>query len=308
MKKTYLILSLLVLLVLGFVVYKFYYQNSSKLSKPGNISTSHDATYIINGEKVTLKNGVSETQSTADSASKIVTRYFGNEVKHDLDEDGSEDSVFLLTQETGGSGIFYYVVAMLNTKNGPVGSQGLFLGDRIAPQTTELDEKDGRVNVIVVNYADRNTGESFTTPPSLGKSIWLKLDIKSMQFGIVVQNFEGESDPKRMTLGMQTWNWIKTIYNNDTEIKPGAEKKFTITFKKDGTFSATTDCNGIGGEYEVGENKISFTKMMSTLMYCENSQESDFTKMLNEIESYSFTSKGELLMGLKFDSGTVIFK
>jgi len=43
-------------------------------------------------------------------------------------------------------------------------------------------------------------------------------------------------------------------------------------------------------------------------MYCENSQESDFTKMLNEIESYSFTSKGELMLGLKFDSGSVILK
>lgn len=308
MKKVYIILFVLILLLLGSGIYKFNFTNSDIFSNDGAQINSHDGTYIINGKKVTLKNGVSEVRAVPDSASKITTRYFGNEVKHDLDGDGTEDSVFLLTQETGGSGIFYYVVALLKTKSGPVGSQGLFLGDRIAPQTTELDERGGRINVIVVNYADRNPGESFTVRPSLGKSIWIKLDTKTMQFGEVAQNFEGEADPAKMTLGMQTWTWIKTIYDNDTEVLPRAEKKFTLTFKKDGTFSATTDCNSVGGEYVVSEYKISFGKMLSTLMYCENSQENDFTKMLKEVENYSFTSKGELFMGLKFDSGSVIFR
>ena len=70
-----------------------------------------------------------------------------------------------------------------------MGSQGLLLGDRIAPQTTGADKG----KIIVVNYADRAQGESFTVRPSVGKSIWLLLDPKTMQFGEVVQNFEGES-------------------------------------------------------------------------------------------------------------------
>ena len=47
---------------------------------------------------------------------------------------------------------------------------------------------------------------------------------------------------------------------------------------------------------------------MSTQMFCENSQEKDFTKMLTETDSYMFTSKGELVLILKYDSGSVIFK
>ena len=145
-------------------------------------------------------------------------------MRHDLNEDGREDVVFLLTQETGGSGTFYYVVATLDTPEGYIGSQGPLLGDRIAPQTTELSQNPNHKNVIVVNYADRNPGESFATPPSAGKSIWLKLDPKTMQFGEVVQNFEGEADPSRMTLDMHTWKWIKTTYNNDTELVPKKPK------------------------------------------------------------------------------------
>jgi heat shock protein HslJ len=267
-----------------------------------------DATYIIDGKPVTLVNGTSEVQAVPESASKITTRYFGNDVSLDLDADGREDKVFLLTRETGGSGVFFYVAAALNTENGYVGSQALFLGDRIAPQTTEVSRDPSHKNVIVVNYADRAPGEPMTALPSVGKSIWLKLDPLTMQFGEVVQGFEGEADPSRMKLDMQKWTWISTVYNNDMTSIPKKEKAFTITFKDDGTFSATTDCNGVGGNYTVKGNQISFGEMMSTLMYCEGSQESEFTKMLGEVQGYHFTSKGELVLDLKFDSGSFIFR
>lgn len=140
-----------------------------------------DATYIINSQPVAIRNGIFEMEAAPGSASKIITRYFGNEVKHDFDGDGREDVAFILTQEMGGSGTFYYVVAALNTKDGYVGSHGLLLGDRIAPQTTEM----GKGNIIVVNYADRAPGESFAVPPSIGKSLWLLLDPKTMQVGEV---------------------------------------------------------------------------------------------------------------------------
>jgi hypothetical protein len=42
------------------------------------------------------------------------------------------------------------------------------MGDRIAPQTSEV--KDGQV---IVNFADRNPGEDFSVQPSLGKSLYL---------------------------------------------------------------------------------------------------------------------------------------
>ena len=85
---------------------------------------------------------------------------------------------------------------VLHTPHGDEGSEGLLLGDRIAPQTINIDEGrttngTNRQNVVVVNYADRKPGESFAIAPSIGKSIWLKFDPKTMQFGIVEQNFEG---------------------------------------------------------------------------------------------------------------------
>jgi hypothetical protein len=185
--KTSLIFLSIIIIIAG----AFFLLNGKTVTAPV-VSDYKNAEYIIEGQKIKLTNGVSEI-AISGSASKIVTRYFGNEVRHDLNDDGREDVVFLLTQNTGGSGTFFYVVAALNTEKGYVGSQALLLGDRISPQTTEMSQNPRHVNVIVVNYADRKKGEPMTAQPSVGKSIWIKLDPKTMQFGEVVQNFEGES-------------------------------------------------------------------------------------------------------------------
>lgn len=124
----------------------------------------------------------------------------------------------------------------------------------------------------------------------------------------VGENLEGEADPSRMTLTMTEWRWQHTLYNDGKEVRPAEFGTFTLTFKDDGSFSARTDCNSAGGLYTASEGTISFTNVASTLMYCEGSQESEFMKTLNEAQGYHFTSRGELILDLKFDSGTAVFR
>ncbi len=303
--KTVTIWMVVVLAVIGGA---WYWMGSDSVTPETLVVDYKNATYIIEGKPVTLVNGRAEVAGAPNSESKIVTDYFGNEVKSDLNGDGREDVVFLLTQQTGGSGTFYYVVAAINTDKGYQGSHGVLLGDRIAPQTTGLSQNPSHKNVVVVNYAIRAPGEPMTARPSIGKSIWLKLDSETMQFGEVVQNFEGEADPARMTLGMKTWAWVSTLYSDDKTVTPKKAKAFTLTFKNDGTFSATTDCNTMAGKYTVKNSAISFGDIASTMMYCDGSQEGDFAKMLGAVQSYLFTSKGELVFDLKLDSGSFTFR
>jgi hypothetical protein len=129
-----------------------------------------DATYIIDGEPITLVNGLAEKEIASGSASKQITKYFGNEATGDFNFDGKPDVAFLLTQDNGGSGIFYYIAVALGTDNGFKGANAIFLGDRIAPQSTEFQGYE-----ILVNYADRNPGESFSVPPSLGISKYFEI-------------------------------------------------------------------------------------------------------------------------------------
>ncbi len=295
-----LIIAILVLVGVALGIRTYFSPGEEPVS---GAATPKDATYRIDGQAVTLINGSAEASAAPGSASKIVTRYFGNDATGDINGDGIEDTAFLLTQNSGGSGTFYYVVGAIKTAGGYTGTDAVLLGDRIAPQSTQI--KDG---LVTVNYADRNPGEDFATQPSLGKTIVLKLDAGSLQFGEVAQNFEGEADPSTMTLTMKEWKWIQTSYGSSTSVTPKTQA-FAITFKPDNTFSATTDCNSVGGQYIVKAGSISLGKMVSTKMFCEGSQETDFTTMLDGVRAYSFTTRGELVLDFaSSSSGHMTFK
>ncbi len=171
----------------------YLYTPGTYVTDEGITADYKNASYSIDGVQVQLNNGVAETPAAPESAARVVTQYFGNELVTDLNGDGRNDVVFLVTQETGGSGTFFYVVAALNTEDGYVGSDGYFLGDRIAPQSINESTNPRHKYVIVANYADRAEDEPMTAQPSVGKSAYLKLDTEHMQWGIVVPDFEGES-------------------------------------------------------------------------------------------------------------------
>lgn len=145
-----------------------------------------NATYIIEGQEIKLKDGVSLVPIVPNSASMIETKYFGNDVKYDWNNDGYEDVVFLLTQNDGGSGTFYYVVLALYSPFGYyTGSKAFFLGDRITPQSLEVQDS----GMIVFNYLDRNEGESFAIAPTFAKSTWLVFDPEVMDFNEYAPDF-----------------------------------------------------------------------------------------------------------------------
>jgi len=258
--------------------------------------------YSIGGRGVRLVDGVAEAPAAPGSAARIATRYFGNEARGDLNGDGREDVAFLLTQEPGGSGTFFYAVAALDLPSGLVGTEATLLGDRIAPQTTEF-RADG---IIAVSYADRAPGVSLSTAPSVGKTILLKLNPTAMRFGEVVQNFEGEADPSAMSLDMKTWVWVRAV-DGGNEIVPRQTEAFTITFEGS-TFSATTDCNRVRGGYTAQGSELTFAEnMAATRMFCADSQESVFTELLGKTQRYAFTARGELVLELT-GGGTATFR
>lgn len=225
---------------------------------------------------------------------------FGEPVLGDLDSDGDEDQALYVVEQPGGSGSFYYAVLAINNAGEYKLTGKMFLGDRIAPQNIEI--KEGRA---VYNFAERRANEPMTTQPSVAKSIWVHYDEKNNEIGEWVKDFEGEANPDVMKLDMQKWTWQTATIDGKVVI-PKDASKFTIEFKKDGTFGASTDCNGIGGNYSTKDKQITFSDMMGTLMYCEGSQEDVFKGILDKAESYSFTSKGELI--LKLSKGSATFK
>jgi hypothetical protein len=189
------VIVIVIIVGLGWLVFCHFSPTTKNGVEENTILPSDykDATYTIDGAQITLMNGVAETPAAPGSASMITTRYFGNELKTDLNGDGREDVAFVLTQSTGGSGTFYYAVAALNTPDGYIGSDGYLLGDRIAPQSTTLSSDADQKDVVVFNYADRALGEPMTAQPSVGKSAYLKLNPTTIQWGIVLSPEDQQS-------------------------------------------------------------------------------------------------------------------
>lgn len=129
-----------------------------------------DATYRIGDREVTLASGYATEEVAPGSASTREVRVWGEPVTGDVDGDGRDDAVLILTETEGGSGTFYYATVALADDDGYLGMNAILLGDRIAPQTTAVEDE-----MVVVNYARHGADQAFTDAPNEGVSAYLTL-------------------------------------------------------------------------------------------------------------------------------------
>ncbi len=179
--KSILIIKILITAVLIYLVFiafvyirdKYYPNKEAKdISKENIIKDNIDSdplniTYNIDDENITLRNGVS-SNNIENSSAKIETRIFGKPVEADINDDGKLDSTFFISQETGGTGIFFYIVGAIRESNGYKGTKAIFLGDRISPQNINIDK-----GIISANYVIRGDDEPMTVEPSIGITKYL---------------------------------------------------------------------------------------------------------------------------------------
>lgn len=132
-----------------------------------------NATYFIEGKPVTLVDGEAETPAAPGSATMVTTTIFGEPTKGELTGDTNTDAAVMLVQDQGGSGTFYYEAAALKEANGYMGTNAILLGDRIAPQTTQVANE-----TITVNFAKVPEGEPMTSKASEAVSKYFQVKDK----------------------------------------------------------------------------------------------------------------------------------
>jgi heat shock protein HslJ/membrane-bound inhibitor of C-type lysozyme len=94
----------------------------------------------------------------------------------------------------------------------------------------------------------------------------------------------------------RVWVWEKYQSATGTVVTPITPGTYTLTFAADGNMGATTDCNGFGGTYTLTGNKLEFGSFLSTMMYCEGSQESEFQGYLSSGHLEVSQSGNELIL------------
>ena len=120
---------------------------------------------MIDNESITLSAGRNETQITPTSALVEETVLLDKFAYGDVNADDKEDTALLLARYGGGSGTFIYVAVFVS---GPVtyrGSDALFIGDRVAPQSISINN-----GIVTVDYLDRGPDEAFAAEPTIPTS------------------------------------------------------------------------------------------------------------------------------------------
>ncbi len=183
-------IGIVVLLVGG-----FFWFIQDKGGGEGVRAEAHEykgVTVTIDGKEIPLTDGYAEAEAAPGSASKVITRVQGEPYAMDLNLDGKEDRVFVVTQETGGSGTFFYAAAAVATDDGFVGTDTYFLGDRIEMQSVMESPSSRHKQVAVFSFTDRVIDGATTTVPFV-KSVYLKLDMNTLRWVLVTQNFSNET-------------------------------------------------------------------------------------------------------------------
>jgi len=232
--------NVVVILVLGIVVIGIvmYGSPTKKEIAVTDRPDVQNSTYTVEGETFKMNDGVAEKSYSGNVATKNSLRVFGNTAYGDLDADGDTDAAVLLQNDRGGTGSFFYAVLVMNDNGVAKATNAMFLGDRIAPQTIEIH--DGRA---VYNFAERKVNEPMTTPPSIGKSVWVNYDKATNEIGEWVKDFEGES---ANTLTEESAKKIaeSSCIKGGEALGAGSHNKMTQTWWFDANLNATKEgCN-----------------------------------------------------------------
>jgi heat shock protein HslJ len=98
-----------------------------------------------------------------------------------------------------------------------------------------------------------------------------------------------QNETVEIELGETSWLWIQTTMKDGSIVKPVKSDAFILSFQDDGNMSSSTDCNGLGGTYELKNNQLNFSPFMQTLMLCAESQETEYVSTLSKGGSVNIT-------------------
>ena len=166
---------MLAILVIGGLFYFTRNKNDSAdkvttpVSKDENFKPNpSNATFTFVDGPITLSNGVIDRSVVPDSNIMEEISLLDDIAYGDINGDKKIDAVTLLARFGGGSGTFIYAGAFVS---GPVnykGSNVVFIGDRINPQSVSISN-----GVITIKYLDRNPDQAFSEEPTIQKTMEL---------------------------------------------------------------------------------------------------------------------------------------
>ncbi len=245
--------------------------------------------------QVTLTKGVFRAPVAPGSAAELIVRLTDRQVFGTI---GGKDvgAVVLITQ-AGGSGSFFDLALLTRKGDDWVNSDVASLGDRVDIEGLVL-----RDNQLIVTMTTHGPNDLMCCPT-------LRVERRfAVQGGKLVVSGEAAAVPASNELVGPVWQWVQSLYNNDTKAMPSRPENYTVQFGADGTVNVRADCNRKGGTYSLKEKQIGIEITRSTMAACpEDSMEDQFVRDLTGGAVW-FMKDGDLYIDIKYDTGTMRLK
>jgi len=217
-----------------------------------------NATYQgIYGEPVTLTDGTYQGEPFVEGgASRPTVTLIPEPVAYgDLDGDGQDDAVVLLAENSGGSGTFVYLAAMVNQNGQPVNVATTLLGDRVQANSITILN-----NQMVVDMVQAGPDDPMCCP---SQQVIKTYSLQGDQ--LVEVSSQEVTGGARAAGSLEGSSWILTSLNGT---EPLPETTITASFGEDGTLNGTNGCNRYGAAYQVDGDNIAINLGPTTMMAC----------------------------------------
>lgn len=235
----------------------------------------------IYDEPVTLTDGLYEGEPWVEggNARPRVQLIDGMSATGDLDSDGVEEIVVLVTEMSGGTGENLYLAVMRGEDGAAVNVGTALVGDRIKLRSMGIAGSRLRLEVLQAGPED-----AMCCPGELATREWAFTDAG---FAEVATEVTG-----RLSLAALVGpEWVLT--GLDFREPAPAEPEITMVIAEDGSVSGSSGCNRFNGKFEEGSElgSIGTGPFMSTMMACEPEimdLEQLFLQRLGSVTGFSF--------------------
>lgn len=268
--------------------------DAETLDMLGNLAYSNTALFT---DTVQLVSGVYTETVAPDS---VMANYIEmTDIAAAGELNGQPAYAVILVSGSGGSGIFYDLAVVTEVDGQWTNVATTLLGDRVGINSLAIEN-----NQVVVDMITQGPDDPMCCPTQQVVVAY------ELQDGELVEVEPASAASRSATAGIVgvPWEWVESIYGDDTTITVTLPSSYTLTLLPDGAVSLRVDCNLGGGTYTLDGSALTLDVAVMTRVACpEGTLSNEFIRDLNA--AAAFVMDGEnLVINLFADAGNMVFQ
>lgn len=259
-----------------------------------NLGYSNTALFT---DTVQLVNGVYTTTVVPDAP--VVAYVELTDVVAAGELNGQPAYAVVLVSNGGGSGVFNDLAVVTEVDGAWTNVATTGLGDRVSINSLTIEN-----NQVVVDMITQGPDDPMCCPT---QQVVVAYELQDGAL-VEVEPAGASSRSAVDSIVGVPWEWVESVYNNDTSITVTLPSSYTMTLLPDGSVTLRVDCNLGGGTYTLDGSQVTLDVAVMTRVACpEGTLSNEFIRDLNGAAAYVMDGE-DLIINLFADAGNMRFQ